>query len=301
MEVKWKGVYPAVLTQFNAQDELDQAMFRINIQAQIDAGVHGIIVGGSLGEASTLTQAERMELVDICLELCANKIPVIVNIAERSSRDAISQAKEAEAKGADGIMLLPPMQYKADDREVVHYFRSVAEATSLPIMIYNNPVDYKIFVSVPMFQELVQHDNIQAVKESTRDLTNVTRMRNAFGDRIKIMGGVDTLAVECFAMGADGWVAGLVDAFPRETVVIYELMMQGRLEEARKLFAWFLPLLELDINPKLVQNIKLAGVATGISNEYVRAPRLPLAGEERKQVQKIIDDSLAVRPELPAV
>ena len=195
-------------------------------------------------------------------------------------------------------MILPPMRYKASDKETVAYFKSVAKSTSLPIMIYNNPIDYKIEVTLDMFDELLQCDNIQAVKESTRDISNVTRIINYFGDRLKIMTGVDTIALESLLMGAHGWVAGLVDAFPKETVAIYKLQKAGSINEALEIYRWFLPLLELDINSKLVQNIKLAEKYTGIGTENVRAPRLPLVGDERKQVIKIIESSLQTRPDL---
>ena len=191
------------------------------------------------------------------------------------------------------------MRYKADARETVTYFKAVANSTPLPIMIYNNPVDYGIEVTLEMFEELIACDNIQAVKESTRDISNVTRMKNRFGDRIKILSGVDTLALESMLMGADGWVAGLVDAFPKETVAIYELQRAGKIQEAIAIYRWFLPLLELDINTKLVQNIKLAEVATGIGTEHVRAPRLPLIGDERAHVLAVIEKSLKNRPTLP--
>lgn len=299
MNIDWQGVYPAVTTQFTQSGEIDWKAYEKNIDFQITAGVHGIIVGGSLGEGSTLNLKEKLELTTETIKISNGRVPVLLNLAERSNQDAIYLAQEAEKRGADGLMLLPPMQYKADDREVVTYFKAVAASTSLPIMIYNNPVDYKIFVNVDMFRELIKHDNIQAVKESTRDLTNVTRMRNAFGDRVKIMCGVDTIAVECLVMGADGWVAGLVNAFPRETVVIYELIKAGRIEEAKEIFAWFLPLLELDIHPKLVQYIKLAEVGAGIGEEYVRAPRLILEGKERERVWEIIQDGIAARPKMP--
>ena len=196
-------------------------------------------------------------------------------------------------------MMLPPMRYKADDHETVTYFKAVAQSTDLPIMIYNNPIDYKIEVTLDMFESLMECENIQAVKESTRDISNVTRMRNRFGDRFKILSGVDTLALESMLMGADGWVAGLVCAFPAETVAIYRLQKAGKIKEARDIYRWFLPLLELDINSKLVQNIKLAEVAIGIGTENVRAPRLPLHGEERKKVLQIIDEGLKNRPVLP--
>ena len=300
MTIKWEGVYPAVTTKFTEDDRLDLPAFGHNIQAQIDAGVEGIVLCGSLGEASTLSNDEKLQLLEYSLHQFGDRVPILLNIAERRTNEAIALVQRAEQLGAHGFMLLPPMQYKAGDAETVAYFKVVAQSTSLPIMLYNNPVDYKILVSVPMLEELLQLDNIQAIKESTRDITNVTRMRNAFGDRLKILGGVDTLALESLAAGADGWVAGLVNAFPRETVVIYQLMKAGRIQEAQKIYRWFMPLLELDIHPKLVQYIKLAEVAVDLGTEMVRAPRLPLSGEERERVLKIIAEGVASRPDLSA-
>jgi len=299
MGVQWKGVMPAVTTKFTDKDTLDLKMFETNINAQLDAGVHGIVLGGTLGEASTLEEQEKRLLTTTTVAIVKSRVPVLMNIAEQSTKGAIKAAQQAEMDGAGGLMMLPPMRYKAGDKETIAYFKAVAENTSLPIMIYNNPIDYKIEVTLDMFEELLKCNNIQAVKESTRDISNVTRIINRFGDRLKIMTGVDTLALESLLMGADGWIAGLVCAFPAETVAIYELQKAGRIKEAIAIYRWFLPLLELDINPKLVQNIKLAEVYTGIGTENVRAPRLPLFGEERKQVIKIIEDSLKNRPILP--
>ncbi|OJW13313.1 MULTISPECIES: dihydrodipicolinate synthase family protein [unclassified Mucilaginibacter] len=296
---EWTGVFPAVTTKFGPDDELDLVAFDKNIAAQLEAGAEGIILGGSLGEASVLTEEEKFTLLKHTLALVEGKVPVILNIAEQTTKAAIAFAKKAYEYGADGLMLLPPMRYKADELETVTFFKEVAKSTPLPIMIYNNPVDYKIEVTLDMFEQLAEVENIQAVKESTRDVINVTRMFNRFGNRFKIFTGVDPIATESLMMGADGWVAGLVDAFPRETVAIYRLVKAGRYDEARAIHRWFLPLLELDIHPKLVQYIKLAEVATGIGTERVRAPRLPLSGEERERVQKVIADALAVRPELP--
>ena len=297
--VLWKGVYPAVLTPFKNDDSIDFPTFKINLEAQLDAGVDGIILSGSLGEASTLTDSEKKALLLFTKEQLAKRVPVVMNIAEQSTKMAVRAAKEAEANGADGLMLLPPMCYKADDRETVEYFKTVAANTSLPIMIYNNPIDYKILVTLDMFEELAEVANIQAVKESTRDISNITRMFNRFGDRYKILCGVDPLAMESLCMGADGWVAGLVDAFPRETVAIYRLIKAGYYQEALKIYRWFLPVLELDIHPKLVQYIKLAAFATGIGTEHVRAPRLALEGKEKDYVQTVVNDALECRPELP--
>lgn len=299
MEVKWEGVYPAVTTKFTTDDTLDLKMFELNLKAQLDAGVDGIILGGTLGEASVLTEDEKLTLVKVAVECAGGNVPVILNIAEQTTKGAIRAAELAQEVGASGLMMLPPMRYKADDGETVTFYKSVANSTNLPIMVYNNPVDYKIEVTLDMFEELAECNNIQAVKESTRDITNITRMINRFGDRYKILSGVDTLALESMVMGATGWVAGLVCAFPKETVAIYRLAKAGRIQEAIEIYRWFMPLLELDIHPKLVQNIKLAEVATGIGTEHVRAPRLALSGSERERVQQIIDQGVNSRPQLP--
>jgi 4-hydroxy-tetrahydrodipicolinate synthase len=287
-----------LLTPFTADDQVDIAIFEKNLDAQVEAGISGIIIAGSLGEASTLTLAEKESLVKFSVLKLAGKIPVIMNIAEGATREAVLQAKLAKEWGADGLMLLPPMRYKADDRETVEFFKEVARNTDLPIMIYNNPVDYKIDVTLDMFQELTEFPHINAIKESTRDVTNITRLKNRFGNRFAILCGVDPLTVEELALGADGLVAGLVDAFPKETVVMYNLVKAGKMDEAIAIYRWFMPLLELDIHPKLVQYIKLAAVQTGIGTEYVRAPRLPLVGEERERVLKVINDGIASRPKL---
>ena len=299
MAIVWKGVFPALTTKFTAKDELDLKLFARNLEFQLSSGVDGIILGGSLGEASVLTIEEKERLVKFAVDAVEGRVPVVLNIAEGSTREALQQAADARAWGAQGLMILPPMRYSADHRETVTYFRTVADSTDLPIMIYNNPVDYKIEVTLDMFEELIECSNIQAVKESTRDVSNVTRLANRFGSRLKVLCGVDTLAMEELLMGADGWVAGLVCAFPAETVAIYRLVAAGRVEEALAIYRWFLPVLELDIHSKLVQYIKLAEVQTGIGSEYVRAPRLPLVGHEREMILKTIGACVASRPALP--
>ena len=286
-------------TKFTAQDTLDLPMFGKNLKAQADAGVQGVIIGGSLGEASTLTLAEKESLIRYSVEKEGHRIPVLLGIAEGSTREAITQAKLAAEWGARGLMLLPPMRYKSDHRETVTFFKTIAASTELPILIYNNPVDYKIEVTLDMFEELIELPNIQAVKESTRDVTNVTRLINRFGERLKILCGVDTIAVEELAMGADGLVGGLVGAFPAETVAIFMLVKTGRIAEALEIHRWFLPLLELDIHSKLVQYIKLAETEVGLGTEHVRAPRLPLIGKEREHVLRVIREGVASRPILP--
>jgi 1-pyrroline-4-hydroxy-2-carboxylate deaminase len=300
MALLWQGVIPALTTKFTATDTLDLPLFEKNLQAQIAAGVTGVIVGGTLGEASTLTTTEKETLIKFAVEKCGST-PVILNIAEGATRDALQQAAYAKQWGAKGLMALPPMRYKTDHRETVTYFKTIAQSTDLPIMIYNNPVDYKTDVTLDMFAEMIECENIQAVKESTRDVTNVTRIKNRFGNRLKILCGVDTLAMEELVLGADGLVAGLVCAFPAETVTIYKLVKAGRIEEAATIYRWFMPLLELDIHTKLVQYIKLAETQTGLGSEYVRAPRLTLTGEERDRILKVINDGIATRPQLPSL
>ncbi len=297
-QLNWKGIYPAVLTPFKENGEIDFEMFAKNTEAQISAGVHGIIIAGTLGDAAVLDNDEKFELLSYAKKVVAGRIPLILNIAENTTKNAVDFAKKAKELGADGLMLLPPMRYKADDREVVEYFKAVAKATDLPILIYNNPVDYATYVSLSMFDELKDYPSIQAVKESTRDLSNITRMKNKFGDRFKVLGGVDTISLETVLLGADGLVAGLVDAFPRETMAMYNYAQNGEVEKAIEIYRWFMPLLELDIHPKLIQYIKLAATAEGICTPHVRAPRLPLVGEEATRINKIIADGIASRPVL---
>jgi 1-pyrroline-4-hydroxy-2-carboxylate deaminase len=299
MSIQWKGVFPAITTKFTNRQSLDIDLFCKNIIAQAEAGVSGIVLGGTLGEASVLTLEEKEILLKTTVDALNGKLPVVLNIAEGATSEALKQAELADKWGAKGLMLLPPMRYKSDHRETVTYFKTIADATNLPVMIYNNPIDYRIEVTLDMFEELAEAPTIQAIKESTRDVTNVTRLINRFGDRYKILCGVDTIAMEELLLGADGWVAGLVCAFPKETVAIFKLTKAGRIEEATTIYRWFMPLLELDIHPKLVQYIKLCEAETGLGSEYVREPRLTLVGEERERILNIIHTALANRPQLP--
>ena len=296
--MKWKGVMPAITTKFTRDDKLDLELFNKNLGFQLKSNIDAIVLAGSLGEASTLTQNEKNILTENTVEFVNNKIPVVVNIAEQSTKEALNSIRSAEKSGASGLMVLPPMRYKSGRKETISYFESIANSTDLPIMIYNNPVDYGIEVTIDMFDELLKYENIKAVKESTRDISNVTRLKNSFGSRLKIMTGVDTIALESLLMGADGWIAGLVCAFPEETVAIFKLQSQGKVKEAIEIYRWFLPLLELDINPKLVQNIKLAESILGIGSENVRLPRIPLFGKERDEVLSIIKKGINNRPDL---
>jgi len=290
---------PALTTPMTANDQIDLDLFEKQVDRQILAGATGVIIGGSLGEASVLTIPEKEQLVHAACSVTAGKIPVLLNIAEGNTAAAIEQIQQAEKWGANGFMLLPPMRYRSDDWETVAYFTTLARATSLPVMIYNNPVDYKINVTLDMLEKLASCSNIGAIKESTRDVTNVTRLINRFGDRFSILCGVDTLALEELVTGAKGWVAGLVCAFPEETMAIYALVKAGRIQEALTIYRWFMPLLELDIHPKLVQYIKLAGQLSGYGTEWVRAPRLVLEGEERIAISQVIQNALNNRPILP--
>jgi dihydrodipicolinate synthase/N-acetylneuraminate lyase len=299
MPFEWKGVMPAMTTPLTTDDQIDLNLFTQQVNRQLTAGASGIIIGGSLGEASVLTVPEKEKLVQAALSTVDGRIPVILNIAEGNTSAAIEQIRLAEKWGVNGFMLLPPMRYRSDDVETVHYFSSLAKATGLQVMIYNNPVDYKINVTLEMFEELAACSNIGAIKESTRDVTNVTRLINRFGDRFSILCGVDTLALEELVTGAKGWVAGLVCAFPEETMAVYALVKAGRIHEALTIYRWFMPLLELDIHPKLVQYIKLAGQISGYGTEWVRAPRLILKGEERAVISRLIQEAMASRPVLP--
>jgi 4-hydroxy-tetrahydrodipicolinate synthase len=296
--ITWKGVFPAVTTKFTPDDKLDFKTFERNIDAQLDAGVNGIIIGGTLGESSVLSAEEKSQLLNFTIEKVEGQVPVVLNIAEGATRDAIKIAESAQKNGITALMVLPPMRYKSDHRETVTFFKSIAAATDLQIMIYNNPIDYKVEVTLAMFEELAVCKNIDAVKESTRDVVNVTRMINRFGDRYSVLSGVDTLALESLLMGAKGWVAGLVCAFPRETVAIYNLVMEGKIKEAIEINRWFMPLLELDTFSKLVQYIKLAEAEVGLGTETVRPPRLVLAGAERTEVLNIIREAIKKRPAL---
>ncbi len=299
MKITWEGVFPAVTTKFAKNYSLDFQAFEANLQEQLDAGVDGIIIGGTLGESSVLNNDEKNELLKFTIQKVEGKVPVVLNIAEGSTSEAIKISESAAKAGLSGLMMLPPMRYKSDHRETVEYFKAIANATELQIMIYNNPVDYKTEVTLDMFEDLTVCKNIQAVKESTRDVVNVTRMINRFGDRYSILSGVDTLAMESLLMGAKGWVAGLVCAFPRETVAIYHLVKAGRIQEALEINRWFMPLLELDTHSKLVQYIKLAEAEAGIGTETVRPPRLTLVGDEREAVLNVIREGLKNRPTLP--
>ena len=299
MAKKWAGVYPAVTTKFTEDFSLDHAEMEKSFNFQIDSGVHGIICCGSLGENSSMSTKERLSVLKTALNVSNGRVPVLVTVAEGSTADACLFAKKSQELGADGLMVLPPMRYTSDPRETREYLTIISEASDLPIMIYNNPIAYNVDVTPEMFLELAENPKFVAIKESSDNIRRVTDIINLTGDRYQIFCGVDNIALESILMGSIGWVAGLVCAFPRETVAIYELAKAGRIEEAREIYRWFMPLLHLDVSTKLVQNIKLAEAMAGVSTERVRPPRLQLVGEERARVEKTIRDALACRPELP--
>lgn len=297
--IHWSGVFPAVTTQFTADGELDAAAMQKLYDWQIRCGADGLVMVGSLGENSTLSSAEKLDVLQIALETADGRVPVLVTVAENSTRDACRFAADAQQRGAHGLMVLPGMRYLSDRHETLVHYRAVAAASDLPVMIYNNPLAYGVDIRPDMLAELADEPKFQAIKESSGDVRRVTDIFNAVGDRYAVFTGVDDLALESLAAGVQGWVAGLVCAFPQETVAIYRLMRAGRLAEALALYRWFSPLLHLDVSTKLVQNIKLAELAVGYGTGHVRAPRLPLTGDERVRVQAVIDDALACRPVMP--
>lgn len=298
---RWAGVFPAVTTKFNDDLSLDHDAMSRHFEAQLEAGVHGIVVTGTLGENASLTAEEKLEILTTAVSVSAGRVPVLAGVAETTTSTACRVVERAARAGADGFMVLPGMLYASDRRETIRHFRTVASASDRPIMIYNNPVSYKVDVTPEMFEELADEPAFVAIKESSDDVRRITDIINRVGDRYQIFTGVDDLAFESLLLGAVGWVAGLVVAFPAETVAIYDLLRAGRVEEARAIYRWFMPLLHLDVSTKLVQNIKLAEVLASGGSEYVRPPRLPLDGEERERVVDVIQRALALRPDLSAL
>ncbi|TDI77476.1 MAG: dihydrodipicolinate synthase family protein [Bacteroidetes bacterium] len=299
MSARWKGVFPAVTTKFKDDFSIDYKAMERHIDGQIQAGVHGIVTTGTLGENASLSAKEKQEVLKIAVSVSAGRVPVLAGVAENTTAGACEVVTDATANGADGFMLLPAMMYPADRRETLEHFRTVGRMSELPIMIYNNPVVYKVDVTPEMFGELAEIESFVALKESSDDPRRITDIYNEVGDRYQIFTGVDNLALESLMLGAVGWVAGLVVAFPRETVAIYDLARAGRYAEALVIYRWFMPMLHLDVSTKLVQNIKLAEVLAGVGTETVRPPRLSLVGEERAHVIRVVESALANRPALP--
>ena len=296
MRPNWKGIFPAVMTQFKEGGRLDPDATSRHVGVLIDEGVDGLILLGTLGENCSLEYQEKLDLLRSVRASVRGRVPVLTGVAEGSTALACRFAHDAAELGVDGLMVLPAMVYKSDPRETMTHFRFVARASALPIMCYNNPVSYGVDITPEMFAALADEPTLLAIKESSDNVRRITDLINAVGDRYILFNGVDDLVLESFTLGAVGWVAGLVNAFPRETRRLWDLATTGRSDEARKLYRWFTPLLHLDTHVKLVQYIKLAMAEVGLGSESVRPPRLPLIGEERQRVLSIIRQAIATRP-----
>ena len=298
MRVDWQGVFPALMTEFHPDGALDLESMQRHARACLEVGCSGLIMLGTLGENSSLAPEEKEAVLRAAIEAADGRAPVIAGVAEYTTELAIAQARRSERAGCAGLMALPCMVYEQDEREAVHHFRTLAAGTGLPIMIYNNPLAYKVDLKPEGFLGLAESANIVAIKESSHDSRRMTDSWNVLGDRFLMFCGVDDLIFENVLCGAVGWVSGLVNSFPAEGVRLFELTSAGRIEEARELYRWFMPLLHLDVHRKLVQYIKLANQMTGMGAEWVRPPRLPLVGEERAGVEAVIRRALERRPRL---
>jgi 4-hydroxy-tetrahydrodipicolinate synthase len=293
---RWQGVFPAVTTKFHADERIDAEGTARHIDFQIRNGIHGLVTCGSLGEASTLTLEEKVHVAKIAVETAAGRIPVLANVSETSTREALRYVEAANKVGVAGYMVMPSVIYVADAREAMLNVRTIAGAAQKPVMVYNNPVAYRVDLKPQHMQELADCEWVVAIKESTDDIRRITDLRNALGNRYQLFIGVDDLAYEALALGADGLLAGVGCAFPRETVALYDLMKAGRFAEALKLYQWMTPMLHLDVSTKLVQNLKLIDALVGVGTEHVRRPRLPLVGAEREHIERIVRRALETRP-----
>ncbi len=296
MNVSWQGIYPAATTQFHADQSLDLPSTLQHVEKMIAAGMHGIIMLGSVGENTTLEYSEKLDVLKATVEQVRRRIPVVTGVAETTTRLACRFATDAKKAGVDGLMVLPAMIYKADPRETMTHFRTVARATDLPILVYNNPPAYGVDITPAMFGELADEKTLVAIKESSDNVRRITDIKNLCGDRYIVMSGVDDLVLESVMLGSVGWVSGLVNAFPHETKRLWDLATAGNYAEALKIYRWYTPLLHLDTHIKLVQYIKLAAAECGYGNEVTRAPRLALVGKEREEILTIIRKAVAARP-----
>lgn len=296
-EISWQGVYPAVATAFHDDERLDVAATLRHLDALVEAGVHGLIMLGTVGENGSLDADEKRELLAAAVGHVGGRLPVLAGVAENTTRAACRFAAEAEQVGADALMVLPAMIYPSDPRETMAHFRAVASASGLPVLLYNNPLAYHVDVTVEMLAELAEEPTIAAVKESSEDVRRITDLRNLLGDRLHLLCGVDDLALESFLLGAEGWVSGMANAFPEEACLLWQLARDRRWREAGELYRWFSPLLHLDAHVKLVQYIKLAMYETGLGTEHLRRPRLPISGRERDRVLAVIREGIALRPQ----
>lgn len=296
MSRSWQGVFPAVCTQFRDDDSLDIAATLAHVDALLAAGIHGLVMLGSVGENTALDAAEKRDLLAATVRHVGTRVPVLTGVAEYTTRGACQTAEMAKEVGADGLMVLPPMVYKPDERETLEHFRAVAKATDLPIMLYNNPPSYGTDITPQMFARLADEPRFTCIKESSDDPRRITDIINQTGDRYRIFAGVDDLFLECFLLGAVGWISGLVNAFPEENRLLWDFVVAGQWSDALTVYRWYTPLLHLDTHPKLVQYIKLACAECGYGRERCRPPRLSLVGEERERILRIIRDAKASRP-----
>jgi 4-hydroxy-tetrahydrodipicolinate synthase len=293
---RWQGVFPAITTKFHADESIDAEGTARHIDFQIRNGIHGLVTCGSLGEASTLTLEEKLQVAKIALDASAGRIPVLANVSETSTREALRYIEGANKLGVAGFMVMPSVIYVADAREAMRNVRTMANAAQKPVMVYNNPVAYRVDLKPEHMAELADCEWIAAIKESCGDTRRITDLRNTVGERYQLFVGVDDLAFEGLALGCDGLLAGVGCTFPRETVALYNLMKAGQYAEALKLYQWMTPMLHLDVSTKLVQNLKLIDVVAGVSTEHMRRPRLPLIGAEREYIETVVKKALATRP-----
>ncbi|MFO1067369.1 MAG: dihydrodipicolinate synthase family protein [Geminicoccaceae bacterium] len=294
----WRGVYPAVTTLFKADESIDHDATAKHIDWLIQEGVHGLIMLGTVGENCSLEAHEKLEVLKLAKEVSNGRVPVLSGVAEYTSRLAARHAEGCARVGIDGLMVLPAMVYKTEGDETLAHFRTVARATDLPIMVYNNPIAYGVDISPEMFADLADEKTLVAIKESSDDVRRVTDLVNRTGDRYVLFCGVDDIILESAMLGVVGWVSGLVNAFPRESVWLWDKAVAGQYAEALPLYRWYADLLHLDTKPKLVQYIKLVQAMVGRGSELCRAPRGPVTGAERAMVEKIVKDALANRPKL---
>jgi dihydrodipicolinate synthase/N-acetylneuraminate lyase len=300
MSVKWKGVFPAVTTQFKKDQSLDLEATSRHIDALIQSGVSGLVMLGSLGENVALEPDEKRRVMEAAIKTAGERVPVLSGISETSTAAACRYARDMEKLGANGLMVLPAMVYKSDPRETMTHYRAVAASSGLSIICYNNPLAYGVDITPAMFEELADEKKFVAIKESSGDVRRITDIVNRLGNRYTLFTGVDDLALESIMLGAEGWIAGVGLAFPKENQYLWELATSGQWEKARELYRWYMPLLHLDIPLKFVQYIKLAIQECGLGSEWVRAPRLPITGTEREEILKIIHKGIEARPRIPA-
>jgi dihydrodipicolinate synthase/N-acetylneuraminate lyase len=294
----WHGVFPAVTTQFKKDLTLDLDATARHVSVLIESGVSGLIMCGSLGENQALDPEEKRKVVELAVKVANKRVPVLSGVAEMSTAAACRYVRDCEKLGASGFMIMPAMVYKADADEAMNHFRKVGVATGLPWMLYNNPVGYPVDITPAQFGALANIKNLVAIKESSANTRRITELRIEVGDRYALFVGVDDLALESSVLGIDGWVAGSGIAFPRENQYFWNLTRAGKWDEARTMYRWFYPLLKLDTHIKFVQYIKLAVQEAGLGSEWVREPRLPLAGEERERILKVIHEGIAKRPKV---